>query len=518
MRNIKLPDKPDGATVKASALIWLAILFSMMAVFLSDFAVPWDARNILYELTTILGLVVTALVQDRYRDRAWISAVAGAGVSTAAALCIEVTYVSPALFILLRLGLSAMLVYTFWGAGMLIHRYNSYFSFTLCALTAYAALSLIQRFRSIALHFGLVYAVCACLCALFLLLSRRWIPRCGQDEAPPPSDTQPAGVDREESHCIGVKDKHFTLQRMEKAFPSSAEWRASFQTLLPAPRRRRLLILFAILLVVTQLFNSFDMHIFSLFSQSSPEKYGAAFPASIFLIGIGYFLGGFLAQKRGLSVLFVVSCALAQFFLLLSLASADVEGVRFFLLFYMMSSAGIDLCVILFPIALCRDRLSPSQSVAGFAVLRVFKLYLIPPLFPEQWQPLLTSRLVVIGTILLAMGQMLLVIHIVISKKNFQLAQWRDHSVAPEPAEAAPPAVAEVPSTLTPREREVFTLLLAGKDRSDIAASMGISSSTVNKHCVSVYRKTECSGHLELLNKYGYRSGEDPCRPSGFTV
>ncbi|MBR6584164.1 MAG: helix-turn-helix transcriptional regulator [Firmicutes bacterium] len=55
---------------------------------------------------------------------------------------------------------------------------------------------------------------------------------------------------------------------------------------------------------------------------------------------------------------------------------------------------------------------------------------------------------------------------------------------------------------LSPREREVFTLLLTDMTLSEIADELYISYSSVHFHCKNVYRKLQLSSRKQLLIKY----------------
>ena len=56
-------------------------------------------------------------------------------------------------------------------------------------------------------------------------------------------------------------------------------------------------------------------------------------------------------------------------------------------------------------------------------------------------------------------------------------------------------------ASLTPREIEVFDLLLAGLSRDDIAHTLKISPWTVKNHIHSIYTKAGVNSLKELLSK-----------------
>ena len=58
-------------------------------------------------------------------------------------------------------------------------------------------------------------------------------------------------------------------------------------------------------------------------------------------------------------------------------------------------------------------------------------------------------------------------------------------------ARAAAPAPAPEPGGLTPREREVLARSCAGDTNDEIAAALGISVNTVERHASSIYRKLD---------------------------
>ena len=55
---------------------------------------------------------------------------------------------------------------------------------------------------------------------------------------------------------------------------------------------------------------------------------------------------------------------------------------------------------------------------------------------------------------------------------------------------------------LTPREMEVFTMLLTDASPKQIAATLGVSYATVNFHSKNLYRKLEIQSRTELFAKY----------------
>jgi RNA polymerase sigma factor (sigma-70 family) len=56
--------------------------------------------------------------------------------------------------------------------------------------------------------------------------------------------------------------------------------------------------------------------------------------------------------------------------------------------------------------------------------------------------------------------------------------------------------------TLSPREREVFNLLLEGLSQKDIAQKLNISHSTLDFHRTNLYKKLGVHSIKELFAKY----------------
>jgi DNA-binding NarL/FixJ family response regulator len=59
---------------------------------------------------------------------------------------------------------------------------------------------------------------------------------------------------------------------------------------------------------------------------------------------------------------------------------------------------------------------------------------------------------------------------------------------------------------LTPRECEVTQLVCEGEKYKDIAEKLFISERTVTKHVQNIFRKTEVTSKIELLNKLGEKA------------
>src|SRR5690606_7490633 len=61
---------------------------------------------------------------------------------------------------------------------------------------------------------------------------------------------------------------------------------------------------------------------------------------------------------------------------------------------------------------------------------------------------------------------------------------------------------------LTPRECEITLLVCEGEKYKDIAEMLFLSERTVTKHVQNIFRKTEVTSKIELLNKLGARKPE----------
>lgn len=55
---------------------------------------------------------------------------------------------------------------------------------------------------------------------------------------------------------------------------------------------------------------------------------------------------------------------------------------------------------------------------------------------------------------------------------------------------------------LSPRENEIFKLLIAGKSRKDIKNDLCIAKSTLDWHIVHIYQKCGVSNRIELIQKH----------------
>ncbi len=80
---------------------------------------------------------------------------------------------------------------------------------------------------------------------------------------------------------------------------------------------------------------------------------------------------------------------------------------------------------------------------------------------------------------------------------------WRRRHHVPIPvSQTAEEKTAPDTSMLSPREKEVLTLLLEGKQRNEIAAMLFVSENTVKKQITSIYQKLGVSTRNELFAKF----------------
>lgn len=63
----------------------------------------------------------------------------------------------------------------------------------------------------------------------------------------------------------------------------------------------------------------------------------------------------------------------------------------------------------------------------------------------------------------------------------------------------------EVEAALYPREKEVFKRLLKDAKMKEIAAELGIETSTVNGYCRDIYRKLGVNSKAQLILRYAVR-------------
>jgi len=66
----------------------------------------------------------------------------------------------------------------------------------------------------------------------------------------------------------------------------------------------------------------------------------------------------------------------------------------------------------------------------------------------------------------------------------------------------APPAPGERSMGLTPRELDVFRLLLEGYTLRETAEQLGVKYSTVNTHMTAIYKKLGVNSRAELIIRY----------------
>lgn len=87
-------------------------------------------------------------------------------------------------------------------------------------------------------------------------------------------------------------------------------------------------------------------------------------------------------------------------------------------------------------------------------------------------------------------------------------------SVAPPAATAQAPVDASALRSLTPRQREVMTLLMEGKSNKLIARALGLSVETVKDHVASLLRTLDVSTRTQAVLAIG-QLGQAPARAAG---
>ena len=61
---------------------------------------------------------------------------------------------------------------------------------------------------------------------------------------------------------------------------------------------------------------------------------------------------------------------------------------------------------------------------------------------------------------------------------------------------------------LSPREKEVYELMISGQTNVDICRKLCIGKSTLECHISSIYGKKEVKNRIELINKHYERSNK----------
>lgn len=62
--------------------------------------------------------------------------------------------------------------------------------------------------------------------------------------------------------------------------------------------------------------------------------------------------------------------------------------------------------------------------------------------------------------------------------------------------------------SLTPREREVFTLLVQGKKMREAAEILGVKQTTISFHSTALYKKLDVHDRAQLILRYGLARSE----------
>ena len=87
------------------------------------------------------------------------------------------------------------------------------------------------------------------------------------------------------------------------------------------------------------------------------------------------------------------------------------------------------------------------------------------------------------------------------------MRRWRISSPTSSPASSAAGRAGGGPGDdLTPREVEVLRLVAAGESNAEIAARLGVTINTVERHVVNVYRKIDARGRADAT-AFAIRNG-----------
>ena len=78
--------------------------------------------------------------------------------------------------------------------------------------------------------------------------------------------------------------------------------------------------------------------------------------------------------------------------------------------------------------------------------------------------------------------------------------------LAPPPVDPEETNVPDAFSLLSPRERDVFMVLLKVRKVKDAAEKLGIKYATLHTHCRKIYKKLKVGSHAELILEYGNKS------------
>ncbi|HML45156.1 MAG TPA: LuxR C-terminal-related transcriptional regulator [Clostridia bacterium] len=152
-----------------------------------------------------------------------------------------------------------------------------------------------------------------------------------------------------------------------------------------------------------------------------------------------------------------------------------------------------------------------------FGSLIVFKKFMCGACLPTLIVAFLTMGLLqallpgLIPTISIAAAASCLMLYVLFSpvlQKNLFTADWFEDYHKPDMTALA----AQVEASdrlegyrLTPREKEVCTLLLGGRSRKQIGLELHISYATVGFHCTSLYKKLNINSLSELFAMFGYK-------------
>ncbi|MFD0355084.1 response regulator [Streptomyces sp. NPDC127110] len=75
------------------------------------------------------------------------------------------------------------------------------------------------------------------------------------------------------------------------------------------------------------------------------------------------------------------------------------------------------------------------------------------------------------------------------------------HTIIAVPQQGRPSAFAPAPSGLSPREREVLTLVAHAMSNRQIASELGVAEGTVKRHLRNIFEKLEAVSRVDAVNK-----------------
>jgi DNA-binding CsgD family transcriptional regulator len=127
----------------------------------------------------------------------------------------------------------------------------------------------------------------------------------------------------------------------------------------------------------------------------------------------------------------------------------------------------------------------------------IFQVY-----YPEKAPPSIFRVIVITAVITFLATSIMFGLALFVLHRRRRAQRMAEVKTELEASDAGGQTVVEPPVGLSPREREVFTLLLTEAAPKDIAYNLDISASAVNKHISNIYRKLDVQSRTELFAKY----------------